>query len=291
MLAGCGDDNVVVRAAPTPAERGVAPPAGGTSPDDPLRGRPAGARPLTITVHDTGPARFAYRAPSVVRGGLVEIRLRNVGEVPHKAQLWRITDEHTIKQAFAGLRAVLLEHKPLPDWLLWGGGVGLTAPKRTSTTLQTLAAGHYFVYPTMKNPVPVAAFTFAGATAGRPVPLAPARIDMRDYTFRVSGLRAGRNSVDVDNTGSHPHFAYFAPMRPGADLDDVRKYFGERSSFGRPPVDAEGTRETAVLEGGERQVTQLDLPAGRYALLCYVRNRDGGPRHFELGMINEVTVR
>ena len=113
---------------------------------------------------------------------------------------------------------------------------------------------------------------------------------MRDFTFRVSGLHAGRNSVDVDNTGSQPHFAYFTPMRPGADLADVRMYFGVRSSIGEPPVDAEGTRETAVLEGGERQVTQLNLPAGRYALICFVRN-GGGPSHLELGMINEVTVR
>jgi hypothetical protein len=56
-------------------------------------------------------------------------------------------------------------------------------------------------------------------------------------------------------------------------------------------VDTDGTRETAVLEGGERQVTQLDLDAGRYALICFVRGRQGGPRHIELGMINEVRVR
>jgi hypothetical protein len=46
-----------------------------------------------------------------------------------------------------------------------------------------------------------------------------------------------------------------------------------------------------VLEGGDRQVTQLHLAVGRYALICFVRNRHGGPRHLELGMINEVRVR
>ena len=50
---------------------------------------------MTITVDDTGPGTFAYSAPATVRGGLVEIRLRNVGEAPHKAQLWRIEGGHT----------------------------------------------------------------------------------------------------------------------------------------------------------------------------------------------------
>ena len=79
--------------------------------------------------------------------------------------------------------------------------------------------------------------------------------------------------------------------RVGADLRDVRAFFDRPTTTGTPPVDGEGTRETAVLEGGDRQVTRLNLAAGRYALICFVRNRRGGPPHIELGMINEVTVR
>jgi hypothetical protein len=290
VVSGCGGEDVVVRPAPTAKERGVAPPAGGISRVDPLRAGAAHRR-LTITVDDTGPGTFAYSAPATVRGGLVEIRLRNVGEVPHKAQLWRIEGGHTVKEALGGLKAVLRSRTPLPDWLLWGGGVSLTAPKTTSSTLQYLPAGRYYASSHMDRPGSVAAFDVSAPGAARAVPRAPARIEMRDFAFRVSGLRAGRNSVDVDNTGTQPHFAYFARMRAGVDLGDVRTYFGERTSVGVPPVDGEQTRETAVLEGGERQVAQLDIPAGRYALICFVRNRDGGPRHLELGMINEVTVR
>jgi len=117
-------------------------------------------------------------------------------------------------------------------------------------------------------------------------------VESRDFSFRVSGLRAGRNTVDFDNTGTQPHHAFFVPMRQGADLAAVRRFFGSRTSTGPLPVDSfEGTRETVVLEGGERQVTELDLPAGRYALICFVRGRGGGQRHLELGMINEVTVK
>jgi hypothetical protein len=290
VASGCGGGDVVVQEAPTAQERGVAPQAGGTSRVDPLRDPTPDGR-MTITVDDTGPGTFAYRAPRTVGGGLVEIRLRNVGDVPHKAQLWRIEGDHTVEQALSGLEVVRRNHKPLPDWLFWGGGVGLTAPKSTSTTLQVLPAGRYYVSATMDRPGSVASFEVAAPKSAPQVPRAPARVEMRDFSFRVSGLRAGPNSVDVDNTGTQPHFAYFTKMRAGVDLADVRRYFGERSSVGRPPVDGEQTRETAVLEGGERQVTQLDLPAGRYALICFVRGRNGGPRHLELGMINELTVR
>jgi uncharacterized protein (DUF2141 family) len=251
---------------------------------DPLRRGAVNANRLTITVDDTAPGRFRYRAPRTVRGGLVEIRLRNVGDVPHKAQLWRIAGDHTVKQA-------LRVRHPQPDWLRTAGGVSLTAPHSTSTTLQALRAGRYYVAAILDEPGAVASFTVtAPATVPEP-PRAPARIEAIDFKFRVSGLHAGRNSVDFDNTGSQQHHAYFTPMRDGADIADVRRFFTTRTSTGRPPVQTDVVRETAVLEGGERQVTQLDLPAGRYALICFVRGRAGGPQHVRLGMINEVTVR
>ena len=270
--------------APTPQQRAAAPPAGGTVPRDPLRDLPASARRMTITVDDTGSDRFRYRAPRAVRGGLVEIRLRNRADVPHKAQLWRIDGDHTVAEALR------IRH-PLPDWLRTAGGVGLTQPGATSRTLQSLRAGRYYVAGTLGEPGSVAAFTVAAPRRAADVPRAPARVEAIDFSFRVSGLKAGRNSVDFDNTGAEPHHAFFAPMRAGTDLADVRRFFGERSSSGPPPVDSEGTRETVVLEGGARQVTRLDLPAGRYAVICFVRNRRGGPRHIDYGMINEVTLR
>ena len=283
VACGGNDDELVVQEAPTAKQRGVAPPAGGTVRSDPLRGATPTGR-MTITVDDLGPGRFRYRAPRSVRGGLVEIRLRNVGDAPHKAQLWRIAGDHTVKEA-------LRVRHPQPDWLRTAGGVSLTQPKRTSTTLQALPAGRYYVAATLDQPGSVASFTVTAPSDAPELPRAPARVEAIDFSFRVSGLRAGRNSVDFDNTGREPHHAFFAPLRPGADLADVRRFFARQTSTGPPPVDAEGTRETVVLEGRERQVTELNLAAGRYALICFVRGRQGGPRHIDLGMINEVRVR
>jgi len=284
-VSACGGGDVEVSPAPPGgATRGPAPAAGGTAQSDPLHDASLPAARLTITVDDTGPQRFAYRAARSVRGGLVEIRLRNISDAPRKAQLWRISGDHTLAEA-------LKVRHPQPDWLRTAGGVSLTAPHSTSRTLQSLPPGRYYVAATLEEPGSVAAFTVTGAAQAPQPPRAPARVEAIDFAFRASGLRAGRNSVDFDNTGTQPHHAFFVPMRSGAGLADVRAFFAGRASNGPPPIDAEGTRETVVLEGGERQVTQLDLAAGRYALMCFVRNREGGKRHLDLGMINEVSVR
>ncbi len=286
QMSGCGGD---VTEAPDPVPRAgqagpkIAPAAGGTVARDPLAGASGARRTLTITVRG-GSARPRYRTAGTVRGGLVEIRLRNDGDAPHKAQLWRIAGGHTVEEALR------IRH-PQPDWLRTAGGVSVTAPHATSRSLQALPAGRYYVAGTLGEPGDVASFTVTAPPDAPQPPRAPARIEAIDFSFRVSGLRAGRNSVDWDNTGAAPHHAFLVPMRAAATLAEVKRFFNTQSSTGPDPVDAEGTRETVVLEGGDRQVTELDLAAGRYAVICFVRGRAGGPRHIELGMINEVMVR
>jgi hypothetical protein len=283
-VTGCGSDDVVVQEAPTPAQRGVAPPAGKTAASDPLRDPRVKPVRMTITVEDGGPDKFRYHAPRTVRGGLVDIRLRNRSAAPRKAQLWRIEGEHTLAEA-------LKVRHPQPPWLKTAGGVSLTEPGETSSTLQALPAGRYYVAAILSTPGSVASFTVTGPSTAPDPPRAPARVEARDFSFRVSGLKAGRNSVDFDNVGTQQHHAYFTPMRASVDIQDVRRFFSRRTSVGEPPVDAEVVRETAVIEGGDRQVTELNLPAGRYALICFVRGAGGGPQHIQLGMINEVDVR
>jgi hypothetical protein len=47
-----------------------------------------------------------------------------------------------------------------------------------------------------------------------------------------------------------------------------------------------------VAEGGLKQVVELELPkAGKYALICFVADRRGGPPHAAKGMVSEVAVK
>ncbi len=64
-----------------------------------------------------------------------------------------------------------------------------------------------------------------------------------------------------------------------------------KSEKGQPPIEEEGTQNTAVLEGGEGQVVTLDLKPGRYALLCFISDRQGGPPHAVKGMVDEIEVK
>lgn len=281
LVAGCAPVMLVACGGEDLGEVGPETPQEGTPREAPLAGRSPGARRLTVTVTENA-GGFRYRAPRSVPAGLVEIRLRNDGAVPHKAQLWRITGDHTVREARA--------RRPLPDWLRSAGGVALTAPAETGTTVQVLAPGRYYVAGTGGERGVVAELRATGTATGARLPRATARIDASEFSFRTSGLRPGRQAIDFRNTGSEPHHAYFARMRTGASIADTLKFFSGQSSVGRPPVDPEEIRETVVLEGRQRQVTELDLPAGRYALLCFVRNRAGGPQHTELGMADEVTI-
>ena len=45
-----------------------------------------------------------------------------------------------------------------------------------------------------------------------------------------------------------------------------------------------------TLEAGTQQVAKLDLKRGKYALLCFVSDRKGGPPHMAKGMIAEASV-
>ncbi len=115
----------------------------------------------------------------------------------------------------------------------------------------------------------------------------------RDYTFTSRGLKAGRNRIEFDNAGKELHHLIAFPYRKAATLADVKKAFKEEEgeSSGPPPLDFEGGTGTAVLEGGTKQVAELELKSGKYAFVCFVSDRRGGPPHVAKGMVVETTVK
>ena len=215
---------------------------------------------------------------------MVEIRLTNTGDEAHKAQLWRVGAGHSVKEA-------LKVKRPLPNWLRTAGGIALTAPKQTGVTVQRLAPGNYYVAGAGNERGRVASFRVTGRARAGKLPRAEAALSADEYRFRSPRLEAGAQRILFRNLGTEPHHAYFARMLRGATLDDVRRYLA-RGVQGNPPVRFDqGVVETPVIEGGDRQVTELELAAGRYALLCFVSDRDGGPSHIDKGMVSEVRVK
>lgn len=244
------------------------------------------ATPFRVTVSEPSPDRFRYRAPESVQAGLVEITLVNRGEDEHKAQLWRIRGDHSVKEA-------LRERRPLPDWLRFEGGVGETEPGRTASVVQRLGPGRYYIADRGSDRGQVAAFHVSGENADAELPSSTGSIVTKEYNFTASGLKPGINTVELSNEGFEPHHALVAPVkRGGSSVGELRRFL---KGTGPIPVgdvvDLENAQETAVIEQGQKQVVKLRLRRGTYGLLCFVPDRKGGPPHVAKGMVDKLTVR
>ena len=127
---------------------------------------------------------------------------------------------------------------------------------------------------------------------GGELPATDARIVADEYSFESSGIEAGENRLTFDNVGDELHHAIAFPLRKGATFAEAKEALAsEEPPQGPPPVDFENLVGTAVLDGGEAQVAELEFRPGKYALVCFIADRAGGPPHVAMGMISELDVR
>jgi hypothetical protein len=228
-------------------------------------------------------------APKSVAGGVLRIEFTNsaAGEHDHGAQLGYVDEGHTPQEGLRAAAAWGEEGKALPGWVHLAGGVGSTAPGATRSVTQELPAGRYFAVDIESGAS--AYFSVSGAGGGTELPSAPGRIATPEYKFEASGLEDGTNRVLIDNVGAEPHIVSGARLKPGKTIEDVREFF--RTEKGEEPIVEGEDFDTAILDGGVKQVVEIAATPGEYALLCFVPDRKGGPPHFAKGMISPATVR
>ena len=223
--------------------------------------------------------------PESVEAGVAEITLKNSTKKGGGLQLIRVEGDHPQKEVFASGEAWGDKGKPLPEWLFLEGGVPNTAPGKSDSATQTLRPGKYYAADLESNGVAELEVTGDGKDQ---VEAPAAKIDATEYSFKASGLKAGKSEVLFDNKGGQPHFVVGLPMNEGATIADVRTFFKEEK--GRPPFSEKGSFDTAVSEGARKQVVNLDLQKGKYALVCFIPDRQGGPPHAVKGMVSEAVV-
>jgi hypothetical protein len=253
------------------------------------------SKPTVANVELTGRGEnVEVKVPETIKGGLVQLNLKNTSDGPRDAQIVRVEGDHSPEEF---LRVVMSEGGPIPDWIQDGGGVPGTGPGQSASATQNLAGGNYILFssPEGEGEPVTAEFKVEGGTEGQ-LPKTSAEIVASDYTFDAKGLKPGKNKVLFKNAGNELHHAIGAPMRPGATLDDVKKFLQEEGGGGRPsgppPIDERGGFNTAVLDGGTEQVIDLNVrKPGKHALVCFIQDRKGGPPHVMKGMIKEVEVR
>jgi hypothetical protein len=248
------------------------------------------AKPTRLAIELSGSGKNAsFDVPKSVSGGVARIEFTNSTNKMASAQLGYVDGGHTAQEGLQAAGAWAEQGKPLPEWAHTAGGTGRTPPGATATVIQDLPPGEYFVLDVESEAGDESAGYFTVSGGGdATLPEPASRVDAFEYRFEASGLKAGTNQVLFDNKGSEPHFLEAAPLLPGKTIADVKRFL--KTEKGRPPIDFEQSVSTPVLDGGLSQVVELELDSGKYALLCFVPDRKGGPPHAVKGMISEATV-
>jgi hypothetical protein len=261
------------------------------------------SKDLKLTASEPSGGKVEIEVPDEVAAGRVSIELKNDGKGDHDAQLIRIEGEHSTEEA-ARVFDSTGEGKPIPEWFRAEGGIGTTKAGETRTATQVLVPGRYIAFDTEGGGGPesegppnykrggLVEFEVTGDAAGDLPASAGPTIRAADYSFETFDLRSGRNDVVFQNTGREPHHVVAAPIVEGKTIEDVEQALQEEGESDEPPpIDEASGASTAVIDGGRTQIAQLELRPGRYALLCFISDRRGGPPHVARGMIAEATVR
>lgn len=240
--------------------------------------------------------KYSFEAPESVAAGIVTIELTNGGAEPHQAAFIKIDDGHTFDELGAALGAS--ETGALPEWAHGAGGSVIASPGGgTSNLTQAMEAGSYALICVIPGPdgKPHAAngmvqpFTVeeAEGEAGE-LPEADTTIVAKDFEFEVPELEAGELTLGLENAGPSEHEIVIFGMQPGKKAADVVAFFSPGATPGPPPFTVL-VGGLAPIETGGAGVTETNLAAGDYSLLCFVTAPDGQP-HFALGMTADFTV-
>lgn len=261
--------------------------------EDEEDGDQAAAEPSVVAIETTGSGReVGLSVPDSATGGLAEVELTNSADGPHGAQLLRIEGDHSEDEVLGELQQAM-RGEAVADWFEASGGVPSTPPGETASVTQVLEPGTYYVVDDeARDPsVSIASFEVTEAGGDGELPAADATVTADDYSFEAENLTAGENAILFENAGEQWHHVVAAPIEPGNTIEDVEQaVMSEGQPEGPPPVDFSKEVATSVVAGGDSQVVDLDLVSGKYALLCFISDREGGPPHVAQGMIAEVEV-
>ena len=256
----------------------------------------------TLKVKATETAKGAYvfeGLSATLKGGNIAIELTNAGKEEHDLAILRIEGLHSLTEV---LKVVSSEGGPIPAWLHADGGVGGLGPGKVGRATVNLGAGTYMFICTMTNDKTKKAHAAGGmaktiTVTGTKAPALPsgatATITAKEYGFETKGLKAGKNVVEFAVAGKELHHFLLFPLMAGKTIEDAKAAFtSDKPPAGPPPVDFDRGQGSQVLEKSEGNIlTEVNLSAGRWAMICFMNDRVGGPPHIMKGMITEVVIK
>jgi len=231
----------------------------------------------------------AIAGPDSADAGVTEITYVNETDGPADLQLVRIEGEHSPDEVAKAFDAPSTG-APLEDWMFAAGGVGSTQPGQSQSVTQNLEPGNYYAFNTEGRSDASLAATFdVEGNATDEKLTADASIETFEYGFKPVDVKSGDNQVLFKNIGTQLHHIIYSPITGDATVADIKEYI--KTESGPPPFNFDSGSNTAVLEGGTEQLVNLELKPGRYALICFVSDREGGPPHALKGMVGELDVK
>jgi len=245
---------------------------------------------------------FAFDLPASVPAGVTAITLTNAGQEGHQAQLVKINTGKTMPDLLAALQ------NPDPTaamgLITLAGGPNAVAPGASGTSTVALEPGAYafLCFITSPDGVPhiakgmVAPLEVTGTATTTELPAGDASLTLKDFSFDLDSLTAGKHTVSVKNDGPQPHEAVIVKLNEGVTIDTLKTMLtaspapsGSSAAPSGPPPWTEVGGLTGIASGTTANM-DVDLPAGNYAFLCFIPDPATGKAHFELGMIGGLTV-
>ena len=178
------------------------------------------------------------------------------------------------------------------------GGPNGIAPGQEAHATSVLAPGQYVYICFIPSPDGVMhaakgmirPFTVTAAESAPAVqqPTPDVTFTLTDYDFQASQpLKAGRQTIMVENAGPQPHEVVLLKLAPGKKVEDFATW-AETGMKGPPPAEALGG--VTFLDKGARGSFTADLTAGEYGLMCFVPDAKDGKPHLAHGMMKTIKV-
>jgi hypothetical protein len=239
---------------------------------------------------------YSFEGPESISAGWTRLRLDNQGERSHDLIPVKLGEGKTVDDVMAAL-----ELEGPPEWATIYGQVTAESGQSASY-LVDLAPGNYVLlsFGDSEDGPPDAAqgmIHTLTVTEGESevteadLPLADASVDLVDYSFVVDGdIETGEQLLYLHNTGTEMHELSIVRLKEGTSFADIQAMLESGEEYeGEPPFEDVGFM---LLSPGISTYVPMDFEKpGTYVLTCFIPSvQHEGMPHYELGMIQEITV-
>ncbi len=265
------------------AAASVVPAASAATAADPV---PSGAKVVTVTMTASS---MALSTDSITAGNTVFKAVSGDGK-DHELQIVRLHSGYSLQQfgsdigkAFGGDVAAIRRVDSHASFR--GGAETHFRPGYMSVPLK---AATYYLLDQDGNSV--RKLTVTGAFQHRPAPQAQATITAFTYGFGLNGALPHQGWIHEHDQSDQPHFYVFNRVKADTTYREVNSYF-KSGAQGQPSFALHANVSSGVISPMTGQNFYLDMPAGRYVVMCFWPDDDTGMPHAFMGMWKLITLR